>query len=115
VSLDEIVEQFRLERLTPELIQKECKRIRMVHVAESLSEVLSQTEHGGVLITAKADMCILPAAVLKQAVAVVFPLGFDPMQKWCKKLGDLPAILGPKQGKPDFEERDNHTGKGSKL
>lgn len=72
MSLDEIVEQLMLERLTPDLCPRECRQVRMVHVAESLSEVLSQAEHGGVLLTSQADMRILAAAVLKQVIAVVF-------------------------------------------
>jgi len=78
VSLGEILKQLKLKRLTDELRQQECKRVSTVHVAESLSEVLSQTEYGGILITSQADMRILAAAVLKRVIAVIFSSGSRP-------------------------------------
>jgi hypothetical protein len=72
VKLKDITAKLDLECLTPELSYKESEPISNVHAAESLSELLSHAEDGGILLTTESNLRMLAVAVLKRIPAMVF-------------------------------------------
>lgn len=78
MTLARIVEELGLERLTPELADRESADVTSAHASDLLSDVLGRAPHGGLTLTIQAHLNVVAVAVHAEQAGVIFTSGMSP-------------------------------------
>ena len=78
MTLERIVRDLGLERLTPELTENEKAEISLAHASDLLSDVLAHAPRGGVLVTSQTHMNVVAVALHAEQSGVIFSSGMSP-------------------------------------
>lgn len=85
MTMKEIVKKLGLERLTPELEEKEAAPVAFGHASDLLSDVLANAPSGGLLLTIQVHLNVIAVALHAAQAAVIFTSGLVPDQAVRKK------------------------------
>lgn len=84
MTLDQIVRDLELERMTPEL-PEESVRVTGGYMSDLLSDVMANAPRGGILVTIQAHLNVVAVAVHSELAAVVFASGRRPEESVRRK------------------------------
>ena len=84
MKLAKIVNQLKLDRMTPELSNEDIE-VSGGYISDLLSDVMANAPRGGVLVTIQAHLNVIAVAVHAELAGVVFAAGRRPEEAVRKK------------------------------
>ncbi len=78
LNISTLVEQMKLENLTPEIDLTALPEIKRGYVSDLLSDVLGNAPAGGILVTVQVHLNVVAVAVHAELTAIIFALGRKP-------------------------------------
>ncbi len=85
--LAQIVQEMKLERLTPELPEQDVD-VSGGYISDLLSDVMANAPRGGVLVTIQAHLNVVAVAVHAELAGVIFAAGRRPEDNVRKKAAE---------------------------
>ena len=99
MTLERIVRELGLERLTPALAENEKAEVEAAHASDLLSDVLAHAPRGGLLLTSQTHLNVVAVAVHAEQGGVIFTAGMTPQGAVCER-----AVA---EGLPLFASRES--------